>query len=86
MDKDNPALILLALQDRVEILTGAQIAMQVGLNLVLTGIRGHPDLRKVLEAELEESHARMLAGVNSDAKIQGFETMAKTMKAAIKGE
>jgi hypothetical protein len=84
MNKDDPELILKVLRDQMDVMAGAQVAMAVGLNLLLTGIREHPDLGRVLHAELEGAHARMLSGTSTDAKIEGFDIVAKSMKAAIK--
>lgn len=58
---------------------GAQLAMMVALKLILTNYRGNKLALDVLESELENVRALLLASSSEDRKVKAFDETAESL-------
>lgn len=64
---------------------GAQLALAVAVNLLLSRHRGDARMVKALEEGLEHMRAHILASSSTERKLQAFEEVAETLQATISG-
>lgn len=63
---------------------GAQLAMLVAVQLLLSSYRGNADAVSALETGLEQMRALLLASAAADRKIFAFEETAESLLQVIK--
>lgn len=64
---------------------GAQLALIVAVQLLLSPHRGNAASLAALESELEAMRARLLASPAEERKIAAFEDMAETLLTTLRG-
>lgn len=71
------------IKKRLDAVSGAQIAMQNVVALLLMTYRGNPQIVSALQEALEFGKANLLASKSSDFKIDAFEETMKSVIAAL---
>ena len=71
------------IKKRLDAVSGAQIAMQNVLALLLVTYRGNPQIVSTLQQAMEFGKANLLASKSSDFKIDAFEETMKSVISAL---